>query len=475
VYRIDLATGHRKLLVRPQNDVWDWYADSSGVVRAGFGYRQVDWFMVYREADGQRFRRLPGHKYDDDVTALDLYQFASGSDQGYVLSNEKTGRYALYRYDYANEKLGELVFENATNDISDAVLSEDNKRVIYVGYTDDRDRIVWLDPMIKLYQELLETQWKGKDVEIVSMNRKRDRFIVWAGEPEYPGTYYFFDASSNRLRALSHVNEQLDEAHLARTTYTRYAARDGVEIPAYLTLPKGRVAKNLPLVILPHGGPYGVRDSLGYDSEVQFLANRGYAVLQPNYRGSTGYGEKFEELGDGQWGRAMQNDLDDGMDWLVKQGIVDAKRVCLYGSSYGGYAALWGATRNPERYRCAASFAGVSDLRRNLKYQEGSMRRGDRGDWHAQVQGDDKFHLESVSPLQQVASLKVPVLLGHGADDKVVLPKQSSLYEAALKRSGKTYEYYTYPREGHGFAEPGHYQDWLERLDAFLTKYNPAD
>jgi hypothetical protein len=210
VYRVDLATGNRKLLVRPQDHVWDWYADSSGVVRAGFGYRRDDWFMVYREAEGQRFRRLPSHPYDDAAGALDLYQFTAGSDQGYVLSNEKTGRYALYRYDYAAERLGDLVFASPTNDVSDAVLSEDNKRVIYVEYTDDRDRIVWFDPMLKLYQELLDADLPGQDVEIVSMNRKRDRFIVWAGVPEYPGTYYFFDAPSNRLRVLSEVNPRTE-------------------------------------------------------------------------------------------------------------------------------------------------------------------------------------------------------------------------------------------------------------------------
>jgi len=163
-------------------------------------------------------------------------------------------------------------------------------------------------------------------------------------------------------------NEKLLPAQLSPMEAVRYKARDGLEIPAYLTLPTGREPKSLPLVIMPHGGPYGVRDTLEFDPEVQFLANRGYVVLQPNYRGSDSYGIDYYKRGYGEWGRRMQDDLDDGMDWLVGRGIVDPKRACLVGSSYGGYAAAWGATRNPERYRCASCFAGVFNLRKQLFY-----------------------------------------------------------------------------------------------------------
>ena len=223
-------------------------------------------------------------------------------------------------------------------------------------------------------------------------------------------------------------------------------------------------------------GPYGIRDDGTYDAEVQFLANRGYVVLQPEFRGSGGYGKSFYEKGEGQWGRAMQDDLDDGMDWLARQGTIDPKRVCLIGSSYGGYAALWGAVRNPERYRCAASFAGVSDLQRQLKYQiDFKISKRYRKDWRRTVQGEETFDLKTVSPLYTVDRLKVPVLLMHGDDDQRVPYKQSKLFADALKEAGKTYEFVTLKDEGHGFSTSANMQLWLDSLDAFLAKYNPAN
>jgi len=277
------------------------------------------------------------------------------------------------------------------------------------------------------------------------------------------------------MKLFAQSNDKLKAAQLTTTTYTRYKARDGLELPAYVTLPPGRPAKNLPLVILPHGGPYDVRDEGTYDAEVQFLANRGYVVLQPQYRGSGGYGEAFDKKGEGQWGRAMQDDLDDGMDWLAKEGTIDPKRVCIIGSSYGGYAAMWGAIRNPERYRCAASFAGVSDLKRQLKYSNKFFRsQRYKDDWRKTVQGDDAFDLATVSPLLTVDKLTVPMLLVHGDDDQRVPYKQSKLMADALAKAGKNFEFITLKGEGHGFSSDANMQLWLDKLDAFLAKYNPA-
>jgi dipeptidyl aminopeptidase/acylaminoacyl peptidase len=254
----------------------------------------------------------------------------------------------------------------------------------------------------------------------------------------------------------------------------RYKARDGLEIPGYLTLPAGREAKGLPLVILPHGGPYGVRDTLRYDPEVQFLASRGYAVLQPNYRGSESYGLAFHKRGEGEWGRKMQDDLDDGMDWLVARGIVDPKRACLVGSSYGGYAAAWGATRNPERYRCAASFAGVFDLRTQLRYTREFLISKVYREYKQTVKGPETFDLDSVSPLREVKRLKVPLLLIHGDDDSIVPVEQSKSYASALKSAGKAHDLHIIKNEGHGFREKGSFALYLGKLEAFLAQHNPA-
>jgi len=192
---------------------------------------------------------------------------------------------------------------------------------------------------------------------------------------------------------------QIDPAQLTEVSSVTYRARDGLNIPAYLTLPKGRQPKGLPLIVMPHGGPFA-RDDWTYDPLVQFLANRGYAVLQPQYRGTTGYGRSFVAKGSGEWGRGMQDDLDDGVSWLAQRGTINPARVCLVGGSYGGYAALWGVIRNPDRYRCAASFAAVTDVARQLRENRKSFSatRYFR-EWRTRVAGEGKFDLASVSPL----------------------------------------------------------------------------
>jgi len=474
VFRYDLATGEYTEAVKPKANVWEWYADTDGVVRAGVGYLKQSWFMLYRSGADQPFRKLGNWSYADEAAGFDLLGIASGTDQGYLLADGKTGRYALYRYNFSTQKLGELMYENPTNDVEDYTLSRDGRRVMAVAFTDDRERVLWLDPEMRALQQQLEARFPGMTVLFESQDERRERFIVWVGGANDPGSYYFYVPSANLLQRIAQINAQIDPRQLADTEYTRYRARDGLEIPAYLTLPQGREPRGLPLIVLPHGGPYYVRDLLGYDPEVQFLANRGYAVLQPNFRGSSGYGTEFAAQGEGQWGRAMQDDLDDGVDWLAQRGVIDPRRVCVVGSSYGGYAALWAVTRNPERYRCAASFAGVTDVARQLRYQSHGLSGAERNDWQATVRGKRGFDLDSISPLKQAGRLTRPVLLAHGDADKTVLYRQSTSYRDALQKAGKSYEFIAYPGEDHGFENPDNLADWLTRLETFLARHNPA-
>lgn len=239
-------------------------------------------------------------------------------------------------------------------------------------------------------------------------------------------------------------------------------------------MPRGREAKRLPLIVLPHGGPFD-RDEWTYDPLVQFLVNRGYAVLQPQFRGSTGYGKDYVVKGYGEWGRKMQDDLDDGVDWLAQTGKIDPRRVCIVGGSYGGYAALWGAIRNPERYRCAASFAGVTDLSQQLRENRKSFSatRYFR-QWRTRVQGEGKFDLDSVSPLAHAQRLRVPVLIAHGEDDDTVSVKQSRQLVDALKQAQVEVSSVFYKDAGHNFSNSEDLADFLRRLEAFLAKHNPA-
>jgi dipeptidyl aminopeptidase/acylaminoacyl peptidase len=475
VYRVELATGAMQEIVKPMAPVWEWFADSAGTVRAGMAFRERAWSLVYRRGADDKFRTVGKARYDDDEASFDLLRFNRESDEGFVLSNKETGRFALYKYNYATRTRGELVFGDPRYDLSDVDLNDDGTGLEAIRYVDDQDRVVWFDPAMKAHQSQIDAALKGRQSRLVNRSTDGKKMLYWIGSASDPGYYYFYNIDDGVLRRVAYVNKDLRADQLSPTRAVEYQARDGLAITAYLTLPRGRPEKNLPLIILPHGGPYDVRDKLAFDAEVQFLANRGYVVFQPNFRGSGGYGKQFYEKGEGQIGRAMQDDLDDGMDWLAKQGLIDPKRVCIVGASYGGYAALWGATRNPERYRCAASFAGVSDFNRQLKYSlTYAISKRYRKDWRDTVRGGPGFDLATISPLQQVDRLRIPVLLAHGKEDRTVPYKQSSLYADALKRAGKDVEFRTYETEGHGFSDPANMQDWLDRLEAFLTKHNPA-
>jgi dipeptidyl aminopeptidase/acylaminoacyl peptidase len=475
VYRVDIATSAMQEIVKPTMPIWEWFADSAGVVRAGMGFSERTWSLIYRKSADEKFRRVGKARYDDEEANMDLLRFNRESDEGYIMSNKDTGRFALYRYNYATRTRGELVFADPRYDLSDVDLNDEGSAVEAVRYVDDQDRVIWFEPEMKKHQAEIDAALKGRQSRLVNRSLDGKKMLFWIGSPSDPGYYYLYNIDEGVLRRVAYVNKDLPADRLSATRAVEYAARDGLTISAYLTLPRGKPAKDLPLIILPHGGPYDVRDKLAFDPEVQFLANRGYAVFQPNFRGSGGYGKQFYEKGEGQIGRAMQDDLDDGMDWLAKQGTIDPKRVCIVGSSYGGYAALWGVTRNPERYRCAASFAGVTDFNRQLKYSlTYAISKRYRKNWRDTVRGGPGFDLATISPLQQIDKLRIPVMLAHGKEDGTVPYKQSSLYAEALKRAGKNVEFRTYDTEGHGFDDPANMKDWLERLEAFLDKHNPA-
>ena len=458
--------------------VLSWFADDHGAVRMGFEYLDSGAIKVlYRRSEADDFKTIAKITEDNqENTVWDVVRIISNSDDGYVLKENADGQVVLRKFNYATRTPGDTIFAAPDGwDLSDAWLTDANQPLA-VTYTDDHDRTVWFDPKIKSVQLRLEKALPGDEVQIFSRARDGSRMLVWAGSENDRGALYVYTAATSRLDLMAGLMTVLSPDSLPKPRAVAFKARDGTTIHGYLTLPLGREPKGLPLIILPHGGPFGVRDKLDFDTEVQFLTNRGYAVLQPNYRGSTGYGSKFAELGNGQIGRKMQDDIDDAMDWAVAQGYADAKRVCVVGSSYGGYAALWAVTRNPERYRCAASLAGVTDWNQQLRYDRDFFTRKGAQKWRSRVHGDQRgFNLDMVSPAQQVAQLTRPVLLAHGEDDTNVPFKQFKLMRDAAAKAGKPIELLTFPKAGHGFDKAEDETKWLDTLEAFLTRYNPAD
>lgn len=433
--------------------IWEWYADDQGIVRMGTGWIGRKLRVTYRKTATDRFREIARIGEDDEDKFWDVARIVGGSDEAYILREDETGRRAMVRFDLENRRSLETVYRNENWDLTDVWLDEAGKPLA-VDYTDDRDRRVWFDPTMAKLQKQLETALKVDEVWVGSRSKDNSRMLVYAGGESNPGQLFLYDAKQRKLDAFATFKPTLNIAHLARPKPIAYTARDGVLIAGYLTLPLGREAKGLPLIIMPHGGPYGVRDKLGYDDDVQFLANRGYAVLQPNYRGSGGYGGDFEKKGDGQIGRAMQDDIDDAMDWAVKEGIAAKDRVCVVGASYGGYAAMWSVIRNPERYRCAASFAGVSDWKKILKYDAKYFSRKRARKWSARVSGEKEFDLDTVAPARTIDRLKRPLLVAHGKRDTNVPFSQYKLLMAGAQRAGVTFEQLVFDEAGHGLDEP---------------------
>ena len=472
IKRVDLATGKAVIEEKARPDVWNWYVDNDGVVRAGLAYDNRRWTLWYRDKAGEPFRKIKGKIEKAEDSAVDRLVFGRAGT-GMIITNEKTGRFALYRYDFNAGSVGEAVFEHPDVDITDVLANPITGEIRGIRYEDDRVRMHWIDPEMKKLQASLDKALPNAINDVVDTSLDENRVLIWSGGASDPGGYFLLDRKAKRMHPVVTPYPEVDPDQLSPVTAVSYQARDGLKIPAYLTLPKGRPASGLPLIMMPHGGPFH-RDSWAYDPFVQLLASRGYAVLQPQFRGSTGYGRSFVERGHGEWGRKMQDDLDDGLDWLVKSGKVDPKRVCIFGASYGGYAALWGAIRNPERYRCAVSVAGVTDVAAQLRDNRRTFTATRYfKEWRTKVAGDLK-DLSEVSPLDHAARLKVPVLIAHGEDDGTVSVKQGRAMVQALTKARADVTSVFYKDMGHDFDEQADLKDFMQRLDAFLAKHNPA-
>ena len=476
VWRVDLATGKGVEIQKKKAGIWSWFADSGGAIRGGISYRDGSWQVYALDPDSGELRKSASGRIEPGRESVidGIYAFP-GSKTGAITTNEPTGRFALYEYDLTAQTVGKPIFEHPEVDVTSPQISPATGEVEGVYYEDDKPRVAWLKPELKQLQGQIDKVFPDKINRILSLSRDRNVVLLWSGSADDPGAYYTLDRKAKRMNAFAAPYESLVERRLAPVKPVRYQARDGLGIPAYLTLPPGREAKGLPLIVMPHGGPFA-RTSFEFDPLVQLLATRGYAVLQPNFRGSTGYGRDFVEKGYGEWGKKMQDDLDDGVQWLSRDNVIDPKRVCMVGGSYGGYAALWAAVRNPDIYRCAVSVAGVTDIGLMLKYDGKFLLAGRYfKEWRKRVEGDQKRDLGGVSPLQHADQIKIPVLIAHGEQDTRVPVDQGHKLVASLKARNALVQSAFYPAAGHNFGRSEDVLDFMKRVEAFLEVHNPAD
>ena len=471
VYRVNLTTGERTLLRKNDDNVLGWVTDLNGALRLGVRQTPSGGFEILRiDPDGL----VPIYSVTETEECSPL-RFTPDGKKFYLQTNKGTDKQQLELFSIVAGK-SSLVEKDPLNqvDFGSALFSDVTNELLATFYVGDTVRAY---PKQKKFAEdyaRLKNALPAGEISITGMTADENVWVVVVSGDVDPGSRYLYDRVTGKAELLYRARPTLQTEYLAHVKPLRYKARDGMMIPAYLTLPKGVPAKNLPVVINPHGGPW-FRDNWGYNAEAQFLANRGYAVLQPNFRGSTGYGKKFLNAGNKQWGRgSMQHDISDGVLYLIKQGIADPKRVGIYGGSYGGYATLAGLAFTPDLYAAGVSYVGPSNIITLLNsippYWEPmkkifAVRVGDKDN------PAERKMMEAQSPLNSADSIRAPLLVVQGANDPRVKKAESDRIVVAMRDRGRQVEYLVAPDEGHGFAGKENRLALYTAMERFFAKY----
>ena len=472
VYKIQVdRTGRHKTVQKPRKDITHWRADVHGNVRIGTGVINNKKRKLIVKRKDAKWHNI-SHRVTEESGTFYIDGISDDPDIFYVLSNHESDTDALYTYNVETNEFLEQIYSNEQYDISGTYQDRKTGKALGVYFADDDSKIVWLeDSIVRKHLNALKKYFTGKSVSIRNVNQTTQWATVYVDQGNAPGSYHLYNMKNAQLAELGAQHPDLEGVALGQTIATTYTARDGLEIPAYVTLPPGietlADAKNIPFVIHPHGGP-NARDLLGFDYWVQFFATRGYGVLQMNFRGSAGYGNEFSSAGDRQWGQAMQDDITDGTKWLIDNGHADKDRLAILGASYGGYAALMGAVKTPELYQCAVSFGGVTDLPKLLydakQYVNGKYRTRHIGNlWK------DRSMLKDNSPAKRAADIQIPILLIHGEKDRVVDRIQAKIMRKALKKAGKDYTYFELPNGDHYLSLYANRLKFLQETEKFLA------
>jgi dipeptidyl aminopeptidase/acylaminoacyl peptidase len=472
VYRMNTRTGRKTLKsFNKPGDIVTWVADQKGAIRAAVEHEKGTTFRVFwRPDEDSKWVRIAETGLRDPA----FVPIAFDAD-GTMLVTSNTGRdtWAIYRYDTDKKALGELVAAHPQVDLTGSLtIDARTHRIVGLTYQAGRPGTVWFDEEWARLQKSIDAALPNR---MNALSRAGARTLVTSYSDTDPGSYYLLDNEKRRLEYLGARRNLVKPEEMPTRQPVRYAARDGLEIPAYLTLPKGREPKRLPLVLLVHGGPWVHGASWAWSADAAYLAALGYAVLEPAFRGSTGWGSRLYAAGWGQWGLAMQDDLNDGMDWLVSQGIVDPGRACIMGASYGGYAVMMGLARDAARWRCGINLAGVTDINLMFDITWSDYSDSDFIRYTAkEMIGDpdkDAAKLKASAPLYNAAKIKAPVLMAYGGQDRRVPLVFGEKMRDALKAQGTSVDWIVYSEEGHGFLLEKNRYDLYGRVASFLAEH----
>ncbi len=468
-YRLNIKSGKMEMLAENPGNIQGWMTDHKGKLRIAYAIVDgVNTSILYRDTEDEEFETVITTSFKDELSPR-FFTF----DNKNVIATSNLGRdkSVIVEYDITNGKELKVLYENDDYDVSGVYYSRKRKVLTAASYTSWKRERHFFDKKTEDLFKRLEKDLGEYEISISGVDDDEEVFIVRTYSDRSLGAYYYYDSKSDKLEKIADVSPWLKEEELAPMKPVKYFARDGLTIHAYLTLPKDVEPINLPVVINVHGGPW-VRDSWGINPEVQFLANRGYAVLQINYRGSTGYGKEFWQSSFKQWGLSMQNDITDGVYWLINEGIADKDRVAIYGGSYGGYATLSGLTQTPTLYACGVDYVGVSNLFTFMKtippYWKPML------DMMYEMVGNpekDSVQLAATSPALNAHKIMAPLFIAQGANDPRVNKNESDQMVEALKKRGVDVEYLVKDNEGHGFRNEENRFDFYRAMEIFLEKH----
>jgi len=475
-YRLNLKTGEMEMLAENPGNIQGWMFDHDGKLRVAYAIVDgVNMSILYRETEQDEWKDVLTTSFKDNVN-LQFFTF----DNKNVIGTSNLGRDkdVVVEFDIANGKEVKVLYENPDYDVQGVYSSRKRKVITSASYTSWKRERYFFDEETKQLFDRINQELGDYELGITGYNKDETVFIIRTYSDRSLGAYYIYDKNTDKIEKIVDVSPWIDENEMAAVTPIEYKSRDGLNIHGYLTLPKGytmETAKNLPVVVNPHGGPWH-RDGWGFNPEIQFLANRGYAVFQMNFRGSTGYGKAFWEASFKKWGKEMQDDITDGTQWLIDKGIADPDRIAIYGGSYGGYATLMGLIKEPDLYCAGVDYVGVSNMFTFMQtippYWKPML------DMFYEMVGDpkeDSLMLREVSPVFNADKITAPLFIAQGRNDPRVNVDESDQMVEVMKKRGIDVEYLVKDNEGHGFHNEENRFEFYRAMEAFLAKQSKME
>lgn len=471
-YRINIETGELTQLATNPGNIQSWLTDHEGKLRVAISLEGTNRTLLYRDKEGTPFRSVYTTSFKESLSPI---SFTPNNKKLYAISNVGHDKKTLIIFDPQKGKEEEVLYEDPKYDIHTVMFSDKKRKPEFVSWRSLKyTGYHFFDESYKTMFDKLKSKLSGYEIIISSVSKDEGKMIINTYSDKDKGSYYLYNAVNEELTKIADIAPWLKKEEMSEINCLTYKSRDGFSIEAYLTLPKGytmETARNLPVIVNPHGGP-SERNYWKFFNEPQFLANRGYAVFQMNFRGSSGYGRKFIEASYKEWGLKMQDDVTDGVNWLIQQKIADPDRIAIYGASYGGYSTLIGLTLTPELYACGIDYVGISNLFTFLKSFP-SYWKPRLDIWYETIGNPvtDSLQLAKTSPALNADKVKAPLFIAQGANDPRVKKSESDQMVNSLKERGIDVEYMVKDNEGHMFKNEDNILDFYRTMETFLAKH----